>query len=214
MIVSKATMKRAVGGVVAAATGSAVVFGLMILMNGLHEPPEKPEFDEKANFQVSEEPDPPPKPESKPEPKPKSNSSPSPPAPPPDLASGVGTLNFDTPGFSSEGVEGATEELVGDVESSAMTSNAVDERPEPVRRVDPELPRRIVEKQIEGRVVVKALVDAEGDVRDVRIVSSKPEGVFDPHVRQAVEQWRFRPARYEGKAVKTWIELPFDFELG
>ncbi|MFB6375341.1 MAG: energy transducer TonB, partial [Bradymonadaceae bacterium] len=93
-------------------------------------------------------------------------------------------------------------------------ADSVDEKPQPVRRVYPELPRRLVEKQIEGRVVVRALIDKEGQVERVEIVESKPPDVFDQHVLEAVRRWQFQPASYEGKSVKTWIELPFNFELG
>jgi len=214
MIARKSTLKRLVGGAVAAVVGSGVVFGLMVLMNGLHEPPEKPEFDKEARFQIKQEPDPPERPDPKPKPDKQPESNPDPPAPPPDLNSSIGTIDFDMPGFSPEEVDQSSEELVGDVEASTMTADSVDERPEPARRVDPRLPRRLVKKQLEGRVVVKALVDEQGRIQEVRIVSSKPDGVFDPHVRKAVKQWQFQPARYQGEPVKTWIELPFEFELG
>jgi protein TonB len=118
------------------------------------------------------------------------------------------------PGFSPGNVEEASEELVGDVEASVMTADSVDKRPEPMRRVDPKLPRRIVAKQLEGKVVVKALIDKEGRVERARIKSAEPKGVFESHVLEAVKQWQFQPASYEGKAVKTWIELPFNFKLG
>lgn len=214
MIARKSTLKRLAGGAVVAVIGSGLVFGLMVVMNGLHEPPEKPDFEQEASFQVQQDPDPPERPDREPEPEQQSNASPEPPAPPPNLNSSIGTVDFDMPGFSPDEVDESSRELVGDVEASTMTADSVDEQPKPSRRVDPKLPRRIVEKQLEGRVVVKALVDEKGRVQKVRIVSSEPKGVFEPHVREAVKQWQFQPARYEGEPVKTWIELPFEFELG
>jgi len=214
MIARKSTLKRFAGGAVLAVFGSGFVFGLMVVMNGLHEPPETPEFDQEASFQVDQDPDPPERPDRDPEPNDSASSTPEPPAPPPNMSSSIGTVDFDMPGFSGEEVEQSSKKLVGDVEASTMTADSVDEQPKPSRRVDPKLPRRIVEKQLEGRVVVEALVDERGRVQKVRIISSEPKGVFDAHVREAVKQWQFQPARYEGEPVKTWIELPFEFELG
>jgi protein TonB len=90
------------------------------------------------------------------------------------------------PGFEPANVEEASEDLVGDAEASVMTADSVDERPQPVRRVDPELPRRIVDEQIEGRVVVRALIDENGRVSEVEIIEADPPDTFEPHVLEAV----------------------------
>ncbi len=214
MILREQTLRRLVGGAIFAVGGTAAVFGLMLLMNGLGETPEPPDLEDPANFEVSSPPDPP----EAPDPPARENDSreslDQQVAPPPEIGADIASVGFEMPGFSGASVEEASDELVGDVEASTMTADSVDERPEPVRRVDPELPRRIVDEQIEGRVVVRALVDREGRVQQVEVVEAQPRDVFEPHVVEAVEQWQFQPASYEGEAVKTWIELPFDFELG
>jgi protein TonB len=214
MIVRKGTVKRLAGGVASAAGGTTAVLGLMLLMNGLGTSPEPPELEDPANFEVSEAPEPP----KTPDPPPKQETSSEPmddqAAPPPEIGAGVSSVDFEMPGFSPSNVEEASDELVGDVEASVMTADSVDKRPEPVRRVDPELPRRIVDEQIEGRVVVRALVDQNGRVSEVEVVEATPPDTFEPHVLEAVKRWEFQPASYEGEAVKTWIELPFEFELG
>lgn len=214
MIVRTSTLKRLAGGIAFGVGGTTAVFGLMLLMNGLGTSPEPPELEDPANFEVTKAPEPP----KTPDPPPKQETSSEPmdnqSAPPPEIGAGVSSVDFDMPGFQPSNVEEASDELVGDVEASVMTADSVDERPEPVRRVDPELPRRIVDEQIEGRVVVRALIDQNGRVSEVEIIEAKPPDTFEPHVLEAVEQWEFQPASYEGKAVKTWIELPFEFELG
>ena len=214
MIAPRTVLKRLAGGFFFSIVGSAAVFGLMLAMNGLSEPPKKPEFDKQTSFEVAPKPDPPDRPDPPPKKKQKSPQPKQTAAPPPQIKSAIGSVGIEMPGFSPSDVEKASKELVGDVEASVMTADSVDEKPKPVRRVDPKLPRRIVAKQLEGKVVVKALVSKKGRVEKVRIIESKPDGVFDTHVVDAVKQWQFQPASYEGKKVKTWIELPFNFELG
>jgi len=214
MIVGAETIRRGLGGVVVGLVGTTAVLGLMLLMNGFAQPPEKPNLDDPTTLSVAPEPDPPKNPEPPPKEKTRSESSQPKSAPPPKLQSGIGSVDFEMPGFSPSNVDRAADELVGDVEASVMTAESVDQKPQPVRRVDPELPRRLVEKQIEGRVVVRALIGKEGRVERVEIVEATPADVFEQHVLEAVRQWQFQPASYEGKSVKTWIELPFEFELG
>ena len=214
MIVRAETIRRGLGGLLFGAGGTIAVFALMLLMNGFAQPPEKPDLDDPTKLTVAPEPDPPKNPEPPPKkPEPKSSSQPKA-APPPKLNSAIGSVDFEMPGFSPSNVQQASDKLVGDVEASVMTADSVDKKPEPVRRDDPELPRRLVAQQVEGRVVVRALVDKNGRVERVEVVESKPPNVFDQHVLEAVRRWEFQPASYEGKAVKTWIELPFNFELG
>jgi len=214
MIVRTSTLKRLAGGVVFAFGGTTAVFGLMLVMNGLGQTPEPPELEDPANFEVTQAPDPPKTPDPPPKEKTQSDPVDNQAAPPPEIGAGVSSAGFEMPGFEPANVEEASEDLVGDAETSVMTADSVDERPQPVRRADPELPRRIVDEQIEGRVVVRALVDALGRVSEVEIIEANPPDTFEPHVLEAVEQWEFQPASYEGEAVKTWIELPFEFELG
>lgn len=214
MIVRSKTLKRFAGAVAFAVGGSLSVFGLMLLMNGLSEPPKDKDFGEQASFEVAPEPEPPKRPDPPAKKRQKPQKTQKQAAPPPQINSAIGSAGFEMPGFSPSNVDKASKKLVGDVKASVMTADSVDRRPEPVQKVDPKLPRRVVARQIEGKVIVKALVDKEGTVANVRVVRAKPKGVFENHVLEAVKRWQFQPATYEGKAVKTWIELPFNFELG
>jgi TonB family protein len=52
---------------------------------------------------------------------------------------------------------------------------------------------------IEGYVVVRYDVDAEGRVHNVRVASAAPPDVFDEAAVQAVSRWRFTPAQQHGE---------------
>ena len=51
---------------------------------------------------------------------------------------------------------------------------------------------------LEGMVVVRYTVLADGRVSDAQIISAQPEGVFDEAALMAVRGWRFRPGRRKG----------------
>jgi TonB family protein len=72
----------------------------------------------------------------------------------------------------------------------------------------PEIARRF---KRQGTVVLRALIDENGRVADVAVVTGV-EWLTDVAVR-AVRKWTFRPAMKQGVAVKVWIELPVRFDL-
>lgn len=68
---------------------------------------------------------------------------------------------------------------------------------------------------IEGYVVVRYDVDAEGRVQNVRVTASEPPDVFDEAAVQAVSRWRFTPAQENGEprpvsGLESRLEFTFD----
>jgi TonB family protein len=87
-----------------------------------------------------------------------------------------------------------------------------DTPPSPIRRVDAIYPFEAKTQKIEGRVVVDFVVTEEGTVRDVSVVKSSPEAVFDQAAIKAIKQWKFDPGKIGGKPVETRVRTPFVFE--
>lgn len=210
----RATVKRLLGALVVAVGGSATVFGLMLVMNAFNEP-LKPEAGERTEkFTVAPKPKPPKKKKTRKRRPRKSKPMKSNAAPPPSLNSAIGSVSLNLPGFAPAEMNDVSKELLGDVKASVMTADSVDQKPQPIRQVQPELPRRLVAKQIEGKVVAEALINEQGRVERVRIKRATPPGVFDQLVKQALRQWQFQPATYKGQPVKMWATVPFNFKLG
>jgi TonB family protein len=63
--------------------------------------------------------------------------------------------------------------------------------PTPVRVRQPVYPRRALSDGIEGRVVVEFALGRDGGVRDLRLVSSVPVGVFDQAALDAMRSWKY-----------------------
>jgi periplasmic protein TonB len=76
------------------------------------------------------------------------------------------------------------------------------------RRHDPpEFPQRALHARVlEGRVLARIWVTAEGKVDQVDIVSATPARLFDDEVRRALSLWTFDPP---GHSTSTTVELSF-----
>ena len=56
---------------------------------------------------------------------------------------------------------------------------------------------------IEGFVVMRYDVTAEGTVANAEVVEAEPEGVFEEAALASIVQWRFRAATVGGRPVET-----------
>lgn len=192
--------------------GTFVIFGVVITMNELSRAPERERGERQTRFEVEQpeeqqeiaEPEPPP------EPPPQEDLEPPPPLA--DLSSDIGSVDIPIPKFDTSGLGdiGGTNTADGDM---TMTDETVDERPRPVQQSPMEYPTRAKADGVEGRVVVSLLIDENGSVREVRVLESTPEGVFEEVAAEGVREWRFEPARYQGEAVRVWARQTIRFDL-
>ena len=77
----------------------------------------------------------------------------------------------------------------------------------------PEYPENARVKGWEGTVKLQILVNTEGRVEDVRVVSSSGYGELDAAAQRTVRSWRFSPALQKGAPVAAWATLPVVFDL-
>jgi protein TonB len=73
----------------------------------------------------------------------------------------------------------------------------------------PAYPDEARRQGIEALVVVKFVVEADGQLSDVKIVKGHP--LFDDVVLAAVRTWSFDPATLDGKPVRMarMVKIPF-----
>ena len=69
------------------------------------------------------------------------------------------------------------------------------------------------QRHIEGRVLLRVRVDADGRPTGVDVVRSSGFALLDESARTALARWTFHPARSEGGAVPTEVEVPIAFRL-
>jgi periplasmic protein TonB len=64
-----------------------------------------------------------------------------------------------------------------------------------------------------GRVVVRALVGADGSVQRVELRTSSGFERLDQIALDTVQRWRFKPSTRGGVAESMWVNVPIDFKL-
>lgn len=94
-----------------------------------------------------------------------------------------------------------------------FTINEVDRAPSILRRIMPQYPSYAERNNIEGKVVLRFIVDTNGNVVEPVVTESEPEGVFDDAAIEAIRQTRFRPAEKYGKPVDCIVVAPIAFQL-
>lgn len=93
----------------------------------------------------------------------------------------------------------------------ALDSGPIDVMPYLVKFTAPEYPQQAIFDGITGTIRLRAEVDEDGRVADVRALRSLP--VFDIPCIEAMQTWRFSPALRDGRAVAFTVEVPFTFQI-
>lgn len=83
----------------------------------------------------------------------------------------------------------------------------------PLARVVPRYPTGAARHGQNGAVELKLVVAADGTVKDVTVIASSPEGVFDEAAVEAVHQWKFRPRVVNGQPREQTGLQRIDFTL-
>lgn len=65
----------------------------------------------------------------------------------------------------------------------------------------------------EGRVLLRVLVDREGNSKNVEVSGSSGSETLDRAATEAIRRWRFSPAHYGDIPVESWVRIPIDFRL-
>ena len=75
-------------------------------------------------------------------------------------------------------------------------------------------PAQAIRRKMQGTVMLRVLVDAEG--KPVQVVIEKSSGyeLLDKSARdQVLANWRFQPATSQGRTVSAWARVPVSFDL-
>ncbi len=88
----------------------------------------------------------------------------------------------------------------------------VDTRPVALNRPRPNYTEEARKNKIQGVILARALVGADGSVQKVVIVRALPAGLNEEAI-SAVYQMHFRAATRNGQSVASWITLEIEFNL-
>jgi len=107
--------------------------------------------------------------------------------------------------------------------TSGLTSDEPTESPDPgqfpiydtppvlLSTFEPDLPSYVRCQKDDCLVTVLCVVDKKGSVISARVSESTTLEVFEKAAVEASYRFRFEPAHHQGKAVKSRVEIPFEF---
>ncbi|WP_416306379.1 M56 family metallopeptidase [Neptunicella sp. SCSIO 80796] len=72
----------------------------------------------------------------------------------------------------------------------------------PVKRIEPLYPPEAIEQKLNGSVVLRFDIEADGSTSNIEIVKSQPENTFDKNSIAALKQWIYKPRIVGGVAQK------------
>jgi TonB family protein len=97
------------------------------------------------------------------------------------------------------------------VETPVQTSWEVP--PRLLHMVTPVYPDSARAAGIEGQIVLQIVIDEQGRVTDVQVLSARPPGLFDEAAVMAIRQWIYEPARSGGQPIKVRLGQQIEFSL-
>jgi len=80
-----------------------------------------------------------------------------------------------------------------------------------VNKVPPAYPENARIARIQGSVVLRALIDKDGAVEDLTLISGHP--MLEPAAIEAVRQWKYKPYLLNGQPVKVETQIVVNFQL-
>jgi len=80
-----------------------------------------------------------------------------------------------------------------------------------VYRVEPTYPPLAREARIQGVVILTAIIDKDGNIQNLRLVSGHP--MLAPAAIDAVKQWRYKPFLLNGQPVEVETTVTVTFQM-
>ena len=89
----------------------------------------------------------------------------------------------------------------------------VDTPPRVISAFPPRYPDDAKINKIEGRVLLKFVVDTDGKAWGAEVVEADPEDIFDQSALDGVVQYEFEPAIKDGMPVSCIVRMPIVYTL-
>lgn len=82
-----------------------------------------------------------------------------------------------------------------------------------VRRTDPRYPVQFQRVGVSVTVVVRCVIDRNGNVRDAEVVVPSSMAPFNSEVLNVLPQWKYKPATLAGRPVDSYLMLTVHFAV-
>lgn len=125
----------------------------------------------------------------------------------------VPTPNKPSPPYPSEEAQSPQKATAREYSSTLPRKPKMVARADYLRNPPPIYPDTARRRSLEGRTLLRVLIDSEGEVVSVRLEESSGHRVLDDEALRTVRRWRFTPASEGGKAIEAEVLVPIKFTL-
>ena len=80
-----------------------------------------------------------------------------------------------------------------------------------IKKIPPDYPGVARQARVQGQVVMKAVIDKNGDIADLTLVSGHP--MLAPAALAAVQQWKYKPYLLNGQPMAVETQVTVSFQL-
>lgn len=115
-------------------------------------------------------------------------------------------------GAGKKSISDGAPKSVGGVDG-VYSLKEVDNVPKSLKSVRPVYPEYARNMRIEGFVQVRFILDDKGKIVNPKVVKAEPVDVFENAALNAVNQWKFQPAKKDGKNVNVAMVVKLNFKL-
>ena len=77
----------------------------------------------------------------------------------------------------------------------------------------PRYPPQALRRREEGEVILRVLVDVNGDPSTIEVEKTSRSRLLDRAAMDAVKNWKFNPGLKNGQPVAGWVLVPISFRL-
>jgi len=135
----------------------------------------------------------------------------------PRLPSGIQAIGPDLPGLAMALPGPSDLRLIPSTSAPARESplalSGVDRPPRKIAGASPHVPAWARRTRLEGKVTLRFVVTAEGQVADINVHHIEGDERFGREATRALATWRFEPATRRGKSVACWCFQTVNFTL-
>lgn len=119
--------------------------------------------------------------------------------PPPDMPE----PEFDTPDIAPDALNMSAPKVAANLKVGGIGGFASDGEYLPIVKVQPQYPRRALQRGIEGYVIVEFTVTKSGAVRDPVVVEAEPQNIFNKAAMKAALKFKYKPRVIDGEPVEV-----------
>jgi TonB family protein len=80
-----------------------------------------------------------------------------------------------------------------------------------IKKVNPKYPGKARQKGVQGTVILRAMINKDGDIADLQLISGDP--LLAKAAMDAVKKWKYWPYIFQGQPVEVDTQIQVNFTL-